>query len=1313
MVKKDFRKRVTMCLASVMALNLGLSVSVKADDGLTKEIKQNDMTKEISVYPNPKSMDLGEKEFVLENSVNIVGEGLADTYALELLKNILNDFGIKINEEVVEGATTIYIGEKEDSINEMEDALKEMNVDTSSIEKDEGYVLVTDEEKDGNKIIIRGNDETGTFYGVKTLEQLIKNQDNKAILDEVIIKDEPSFKMRAVVEGFYGTPWTQEERLDQIKMYGDYKMNAYIYAPKSDPYHREKWREPYPESELSRMKELIETAKANKVDFVFAISPGLDIKFEGEEGKADFEALINKAKTLYDMGVRSFAILWDDIENRSGVQQAEVLNKFNEEFIKKKEDVKPLITVPVEYWGSSMFNGEEANTYTKEFAETLDKDIEVMWTGNDVIPPEGVKLEDAKKVSDIYDRKMMLWWNYPVNDYKEEKMALGPIYDLDKNLDEEVSGFIINPMRFAESSKITTLTGADYGWNTENYDSEKSWDKAIEIIAGNMKDEFKTFANHSTRLDTGRPDSPEIKATIETLWEKWNKGQDITLELSALKEEFSKMVEVPNKLRENLQNKELLSQLELHLDKFEIYGNAGLKSIEILEDILNKDIDEFWNDSFQEIKFLRGLDGIKATIANNVVDPFIRKVQEVGNEYFNKETTVLEEEVYSYTSIGNIVDNKYTDWFISEETHVPKYMFDNEDNTGFWSADNVKKDEYIGFDLGKEENIKDISLLMGRTIEDKDVLTDGVIEYSVDGNEWKELETNKGERELVIETDIKARFIRYRALKDSENRLYVREFKVNTGKSKDKLIGSVTPKEFNIEKYSEGENKILAIKNINKVSFKEGDTIGIAINDVNNVIGFEVLGDISSDKFVLESSFDNIEWKEVSSGVSFKNETPVVGKYFRIRAKENTDANIEEIKIVLEGYSKGVVTTNRRVSSNMNIHPDFVSDNDYGTAFICSDTIKEGDFVQLDFGFEKKIRDISLVQGPGGDYMEGDIEYSLDGETWTKVGEVEGTNTLIKDLDLKARYVRVISKGYKDRWSRVREFTVNKTVDEFETEATAKGTYKDRTENIRDNDLKSAYIPEGEINSGDYLMRRIFRDNLVSKVTIAQGVDNLSGAKVVGKTVNGENIELGTLDKGLNELVLKNPRQLVSVKLLWEKNSGKVEIFEVKPTFVSLDSIMDNIKNEIKRGKDALNENRDKFNEERDKLENSIKNIEELINNKASDDEIVRAYEALVLDIDNFINSQPNKEEENKPENPGNGEGNQGNNGENSGEGNENGEDNSNGGNDENKPEEDNSENVGGNLPNTGSPIGASEVILGGAFLATLGGVILKKKNKK
>ena len=328
--------------------------------------------------------------------------------------------------------------------------------------------------------------------------------------------------------------------------------------------------------------------------------------------------------------------------------------------------------------------------------------------------------------------------------------------------------------------------------------------------------------------------------------------------------------------------------------------------------------------------------------------------------------------------------------------------------------------------------------------------------------------------------------------------------------------------------------------------------------------------------------------------------------------------------------------------------------------------------------------------------MDGDIEYSLDGENWTKLGVVEGTDTLIKDLDVKARYVRVISTGYKDRWSRVREFTVNKTVKEFETKATSEGTYTDRSENIRDNNLNSAYIPEGEIKSGDYLLRRIFNERLISKVTVAQSTDNLSGAKVIGKTVNGETLDLGVVDKGLNELVLKNPRQLVSVKLVWEKDAGKVEIFEVKPTFVSLDSIIEDVKNEIQRGKDVLVEHKDKENEERTQLEEALKNIENLLNNKASDDEIVRAYEDLTNKINNFIDSEPNKEEENKPSKP---EG-----GENGSEGEEDKEDS------EDKNENEDNKDENGNLPNTGSPLGAGELMLVGAALATLGGVTIKKK---
>ena len=66
-----------------------------------------------------------------------------------------------------------------------------------------------------------------------------------------------SIPLRGVVEGFYGKPWTQEQRVDMMAFCEAHGLNAYIYAPKDDPYHREKWREPYPESQRKKLAKLI------------------------------------------------------------------------------------------------------------------------------------------------------------------------------------------------------------------------------------------------------------------------------------------------------------------------------------------------------------------------------------------------------------------------------------------------------------------------------------------------------------------------------------------------------------------------------------------------------------------------------------------------------------------------------------------------------------------------------------------------------------------------------------------------------------------------------------------------------------------------------------------------------------------------------------------------------------------------------------------------------------------------------------------------------------------------------------------------
>mgnify|MGYP003277172618 FL=1 len=592
-VKREMLKRIlATTMASVFIIN-GLTI--------TKIDAFADVNEEVSISipqlsPVPESVETNEGVLKITSSINLKGQDVADEDAIRILKEFLIANDITINETYDESSTTLIIGELEDDIKEMDEAKEKIGISGTEGLKEEGYILaVESSEGKGGTILIEGKDEDGTFYGVKTLTQLIVNDGSSKYSNDVVISDEPTMKTRGIVEGFYGTPWSNEDRLDQIEFYGDNKMNTYIYAPKDDPYHRENWREPYPDSEMSRMNELIETSKENKVDFVFAISPGIDINFDGDNGEADFQALINKCQSLYDMGVRSFAILFDDISNKDGVKQAELLNRFNKEFVKAKGDVKPLITVPTEYDTHAMGTIDELTKYTTDFSSTLDSDIMVMWTGP-VVVSEGIDLENANFVNSVYGKRMGIWWNYPVTDYMKEKLALGPVYNADKALEGQIDFFTMNPMEHAELSKITLATGADYAWNTSEYDYQKSWENAIEKMYGDLAPYMITFANHSSRMEaswasTGRGDAPEIRSTMDDLLRKIVKGQDVTAEIEILNKEFNDMIEAADKLKAELPS-EILSHCSENLDKLKLLGENDKLALEYLIAKSNKNTSE-------------------------------------------------------------------------------------------------------------------------------------------------------------------------------------------------------------------------------------------------------------------------------------------------------------------------------------------------------------------------------------------------------------------------------------------------------------------------------------------------------------------------------------------------------------------------------------------------------------------------------------------------------------------------------------------------------------------------------------------------
>ncbi len=355
-------------------------------------------------------------------------------------------------------------------------------------------------------------------------------------------EDTAAIPLRGIVEGFYGKPWTLAQRENMLQFMSTKKLNTYIYAPKDDPYHREKWREPYPAAELQRLQELVGFAKKNGVEFVFALSPGLDMQFSGAKGEQDIQALLRKFDALYAAGVRQFAIFFDDIGNKDGEQQALVLNRVNRQFVHRHADIKPLFTVPTEYFSADMKDDGQLKPYTKAFVDALDKDILVLYTGPAVVG-EGISKQDILEVEQIYGRKMAVWWNYPVSDYRQAKLALGPITGMEPGVSAHMAAFLMNPMEHPELSRIALATGADYALQPAAYDAQKSWKQALREQYGPLASDMQVFADHSQRMENdwahvGRLDAPQFRQHMDALWRALQEKKDGKAEIAVLRQDI-------------------------------------------------------------------------------------------------------------------------------------------------------------------------------------------------------------------------------------------------------------------------------------------------------------------------------------------------------------------------------------------------------------------------------------------------------------------------------------------------------------------------------------------------------------------------------------------------------------------------------------------------------------------------------------------------------------------------------------------------------------------------------------------------------
>jgi len=305
------------------------------------------------------------------------------------------------------------------------------------------------------------------------------------------MSERQTFKRRGVVEGFFGPVWTNAHRMRLFEFGAARGMNTYLYAPKDDPYHRERWTEPYPLAQWKALKQLIGHAHKHKIDFVYGFHPGKGLCFSAAKPIA---ILLEKAARFYDGGTRTFAILFDDIP--SGLTHAIDRKKFAYSLARAQgtwlQEIvarQPASWKEVEWWICPSYYtpdpllarvfGAFEPRFLERLAQCLPSDVACFWTGPAVVSRK-ITLSHVRQIAKRIRHRLILWDNYPVNDLSmSDELHIGPLQGRSPGLPQGLYGYLNNPLLQSELSFIPLATCFDYAADPRRYNPEASWENII------------------------------------------------------------------------------------------------------------------------------------------------------------------------------------------------------------------------------------------------------------------------------------------------------------------------------------------------------------------------------------------------------------------------------------------------------------------------------------------------------------------------------------------------------------------------------------------------------------------------------------------------------------------------------------------------------------------------------------------------------------------------------------------------------------------------------------------------------------------
>jgi hypothetical protein len=286
-----------------------------------------------------------------------------------------------------------------------------------------------------------------------------------------------------LIEGYYGRPWSWDERTATAAFLAGHGYQFFIYAPKADAYLRRRWRELHPAPAVESLRAFAVHCAGLGMDFGVGLSPFELYRNFDAEAKT---ALAGKLAQLDDLGVRHLAILFDDMRGdlpRLAASQVEILH-----WIGARTRARRLIVCPTYYSDDpalDRFFGSRPHRYLEDLGLALDPTIEVFWTGPEVCSIE-LRPGHLARVAEQLRRKLLLWDNYPVNDgprmspFLHLRAFTGRLAGNAAHL----TGHAVNPALQPVLTRIPALTLPEAYALGDAYDYRAAFDRAAARVLG-------------------------------------------------------------------------------------------------------------------------------------------------------------------------------------------------------------------------------------------------------------------------------------------------------------------------------------------------------------------------------------------------------------------------------------------------------------------------------------------------------------------------------------------------------------------------------------------------------------------------------------------------------------------------------------------------------------------------------------------------------------------------------------------------------------------------------------------------------------